>query len=283
MRAAQAGGKGACVDALGALCKWLRVVQRSSVLCLAGQYMQLQHRDSWPAANRRKFSQNVFRSRKVTVAEWTLHWLEAEGELEPWRRQIAAEIEATRDIVSRLVTPPRLDVLVQRLPGQVIPEIGMVGHAFRRSLLTLTLDPDNANFSGCLADGAVRRTVAHEVHHCLRHAGPGYGRSLGEALVSEGLAGQFVTRLFGTPPELWERAVEPATAVSLFPDADALASTSYNHVAWFFGSGGKYPRWLGYTLGYMIVGRWLEANADMDGPTLVNVAAADVLSAWSSG
>lgn len=217
------------------------------------------------------------------MAEWTLHWLEAEGELETWRPRIAAEIAVTRDIVSRLITPPRLDVLVQRIPGWVIPEIGMAGHAHRRSLLSLTLDPDNPHFAGCLVDGTLRRQVAHEVHHCLRNAGPGYGHSLGEALVSEGLAGHFVTRLFGTPPELWERAVEPTKAVSLFPDADALASTSYNHEAWFFGSGGKYPRWLGYTLGYMIVGRWLEAKADVDGPTLVDIAAADVLSVWNNG
>jgi Predicted Zn-dependent protease (DUF2268) len=135
----------------------------------------------------------------------------------------------------------------------VIPEIGIAGQIYRRSLFALTLDPDNPNFASSLRDGNLRRHVVHEVHHCLRKGGPGYGKSLGEALVSEGLAGQFVTRLFGTPPEPWERAVESPVALSLFPAADVMASTTYDHRAWFFGAGGQFPRWLGYTLGYMIV------------------------------
>ena len=57
---------------------------------------------------------------------WQLHWLEAEGELEPWRERIAAEIEAAKSAIGRVLPPPRLDILVQRLPGATIPEIGMV-------------------------------------------------------------------------------------------------------------------------------------------------------------
>ena len=100
--------------------------------------------------------------------------------------------------------------------------------------------------------------------------------------MSEGLAGQFVTRLFGTSPEPWERAVEAPIALSFFPAADVMASTTYDHRAWFFGVGGQFPRWLGYTLGYMIVGRWVETVPEVDGAALVNVAAADVLSVWSN-
>src|SRR5215813_6028282 len=138
------------------------------------------------------------------MSEWTIHWLEASGDLRPWRPSIAAEIEATRGIVGSLVTPPRLDILVER-SSRVIAEIGMVGHAYRHSLFSLSVDPDNPRFEPSLHDGTLRRQVAHEVHHCLRYAGPGYGKTLGEAMVSEGLAGQFASRLFGSPPEPWER------------------------------------------------------------------------------
>lgn len=107
------------------------------------------------------------------MAEWTIHWLEAEGDLGPWRSQITAEIEATKDIVAGLVEPPRLDILIQRIPEWVIRKIGMVGHTYRRSLFSLTVDPDNLNFATSLVEGNVRRQVAHEVHHCLRHTSPG--------------------------------------------------------------------------------------------------------------
>src|ERR1700744_1536399 len=99
------------------------------------------------------------------MVNWTLHWLEAEGDLEPWRHQIANEVSATRDIVSGLITPPRLDILVQPIRGGVISEIGMVGHSYRRSLFALSVDPDNPNFARSLFNGTLRLQVAHEVHH----------------------------------------------------------------------------------------------------------------------
>ncbi len=211
--------------------------------------------------------------------DWRLHWLEAEGALAPWRERITSEVEAAWDAVACVVRTPPLDILVQRLPGAVIPEIGMVGHAHRKGLFSLTLDPDNPHFASSLEQGAVRRQVTHEVHHCLRMAGPGYGHTLGEALVSEGLAGQFTGRLFGNPPEPWERAVDEDVLRAHLPDATALTVPGYHHNAWFFGVGGHRPRWLGYTLGYRIVGKWLADVGAVDGDAWVNVPADAVLAA----
>ena len=72
-----------------------------------------------------------------------------------------------------------------------------------------------------VTDGTLRRHVAHEVHYCLRMGGPGYGRSLGEALVSEGLAGRFVAKLFGNAPEPWECAIDAAALKPLPRSCDA--------------------------------------------------------------
>jgi hypothetical protein len=201
--------------------------------------------------------------------------------LAPWRAQILSEIEATREAVTKLVPAPALSVELRHAPGRVIPEIGLVGYAPGATRFSLTFDSTNPHFAPSLADGTLRRQVAHEVHHCLRHAGPGYGQSLGEALVSEGLAGQFVNRLFGTPPEPWERAVASREAWRFLPDAKALALPLYDHSAWFFGTG-SYPRWLGYTLGYLLAGRWRAVNPEASGERLVNVTAAEVLASARS-
>ncbi len=208
---------------------------------------------------------------------WRLHWLEAEGDLTPRRHQIASEIATARCAVAGNVATPPLDILVQRCRHAVIPRIGMGGRAHRDRLLAISLDPDNPNFANSLANGAIRRTVTHEVHHCLRMAGPGYGRTLGEALVSEGLAGHFTRRLFATLPEPWECAVDEETVRSHHPSPAELSSSSYDHRAWFFGHGGHRPRWLGYTLGHHLVGRWLERTGPVDGSALINVAAEIVL------
>lgn len=211
--------------------------------------------------------------------QWQLHWLEAEGDLAPWRDQVAAEIEATQQLVARAAPLPRLDILVQRLADAVIPEIGMVAHAYRKGLFALTLDPDNPRFAAGLRDGTLRRQVAHEVHHCLRMAGPGYGRTLGEALVSEGLAGRFTGWLFGSPAEPWERAVDLDVLRAHVPNAAMLQAADDDHAGWFFGAGGRRPRGLGYTLGYQIVGDWLATAGEVGGDVWVNVPADTVLTA----
>ncbi|MGF0237739.1 DUF2268 domain-containing putative Zn-dependent protease [Rhodococcus sp. IEGM1300] len=207
---------------------------------------------------------------------WTLHWLEASGSLADFRSDLTGEFEAAYHTVSRLVQPPQLDVLIQRLPGEVLAEMGLVGRAYRSSMFSMTVDPDNPNFLPSLGNGALHRQIVHEVHHCLRMAGPGYGWTLGEALVSEGLAGQFVRRLLGSEPEPWENALG-AEALQRTPvDLQTLGATHYHHAEWFFGLG-AYPKWLGYTLGYRMVAGWLESVGEVDAETWINVPAQEII------
>lgn len=207
---------------------------------------------------------------------WTLHWLEASGSLAQFRPELIREFEVAYEAIAQLMPPPRLDILIQRLPGETLPELGLVGRAYRSTLFSMTLDPDNPNFLASLQSGALRRHVVHEVHHCLRMAGPGYGWTLGEAMVSEGLAGQFVRRVLGSEPELWERALAPQELLSSPVDRQLLEATYYDHSEWFFGTGAR-ARWLGYTLGYQMVEAWLATQGDVDAATWVNVPAQDIL------
>lgn len=164
---------------------------------------------------------------------WTLHWLEASGALGEFRKQLTEEFEIAYEAISRWMPAPRLDALIQRLPGETIAELGLVGRAYRSTMFSMTFDPDNPNFAASLKHGAVHRHVIHEVHHCLRMAGPGYGWTLGEALVSEGLAGQFVRQLLGSEPEPWERAFSLEALRAEPVDLSALGATYYDHNAWF--------------------------------------------------
>jgi hypothetical protein len=80
--------------------------------------------------------------------------------------------EAAYRTLSRLPPPPRLDILVQRLSGQTIPEMGIVGRAYRNTLFALTVVSGNSNSATSLRDGALHRQILDEVHHCLPMAGP---------------------------------------------------------------------------------------------------------------
>ena len=195
---------------------------------------------------------------------WRLHWLEAEGDLGSWRERVATDVDAAREALAALLPMPTLDVLVQRRLGGGIPEYGISGRAHGSSLFSITLDPGSPHYEMSLDGGLVRRTVVHEVHHCLRMARRGYGRTLGEALVSEGLASRFVGHVLRTPPDLWDTAFDDDTLASEAPSAAELAAPNRDHAAWFFGAGGRKPRWFGYTLGFRIVGDWLATAGAVD-------------------
>lgn len=212
---------------------------------------------------------------------WKLHWLEASGNLQDYQTEITRQTDAAWRILSAVMPPPRLDILVQCAPAAVIPETGTGGYAYSATLFGLTLDPTHPDLAQTLSSGSLMRTILHEVHHCLRMAGPGYGWTPGDALVSEGLAGQFVCWLLDSPPERWERAVEPQWLLDNPVRLAALNSRPYDHAAWFFGSG-TCPRWYGYTLGYQLVAAWRDPLPALTPEKWLNVTAEEVIAAGLS-
>lgn len=58
----------------------------------------------------------------------------------------------------------------------------------------IAADPDNAHFVSSL-EREFLFSLGHERHHCLRWSAVGYGDTLDEALVTEGLACHFETEL----------------------------------------------------------------------------------------
>jgi hypothetical protein len=99
-----------------------------------------------------------------------------------------------------------VDVVFQDYPLAAIPSLGMGGFAPTGHLVQLSFDPGAEDFEELIV-AHLPRTLAHELHHCARWRGPGYGRSLGDALVSEGLADHFDLEVNGVIPirgrKLW--------------------------------------------------------------------------------
>jgi Predicted Zn-dependent protease (DUF2268) len=157
--------------------------------------------------------------------------------LTPWEDAIRDGIERARLRAAGCVELPVLDLVVQAVKDGGIPELGHVGHAPRPGAIFITLDPDNPNLVRHMGE-AFERMVVHELHHALRWDAVGYGRTLGEAIVSEGLAGRFVQELFGGEGEPWDRALTEEQFAALLPRLrQELKAERYNHAAWFFGRG----------------------------------------------
>ncbi len=213
------------------------------------------------------------------MASMNLHFLDARGALtglDGWLRRCLTD---THEKAAGLMPLQPLDVVVQT-GKRIIPEKGHLGYAPKSGVVFITVDPDNPALKAN-ADASLERMFAHELHHAARWDGPGYGSSLGEALVSEGLAGHFVLELFGGPPEPWEQLPESEIRTHAALAAQEWERADYNHEAWFFGRG-DLPRWLGYSLGFRLVERFLSEQSGSRASKLAVAQAQDFRSTLRS-
>lgn len=208
-----------------------------------------------------------------------LHFLEAGGALSPWRPRMEIEAEAVSRRIDALVARPDrkhpVDVVVRRARGLIIPELGLGGACYEQSVVTIAVAPESENFEASFQAGVFGSTLAHELHHALRHAACGYGSTLGEAIVSEGLADRFATEVTGCPAPIW--TIVPDLTDAILERARGEAdSFAYDHTAWFFGRG-DLPRWAGYAIGWRLVDAYLAEHEGESAASLVGVAAGAIL------
>ncbi|NTA59833.1 DUF2268 domain-containing protein [Agrobacterium tumefaciens] len=210
------------------------------------------------------------------MAFMRLHFLDARGCLTEIHEWLAHCLTETHMKAAELLPLQPLDVIVQ--PGNnVIPEKGHLGYAPGPAVVFITIDTHNPALKANV-DASLERMFAHELHHAARWDGPGYGSSLGEALVSEGLAGHFVLELLGGTPELWEQIPQDLIRIHAALAANEWDRTDYNHEAWFYGTG-DLPRWLGYSLGFRLVERFLSDRPESRASRLADAHAMDF---WST-
>jgi uncharacterized protein YjaZ len=101
--------------------------------------------------------------------------------------------------------------------------------------------------------------VAHELNHSKRILdGPGYGTTLGEAIVTEGLADNFsIVAYPETPPIPWTNALQP-------DELDRLGADDL-------------PRWAGYTIGATWVRDFLTAHPEVDATAATLLTANEII------
>ena len=204
------------------------------------------------------------------MSNMKLHILNAQDKLTARSEWLNTCLTETYAKASMLMNLPSLDIIV-KAGTQVIPEKGHLGYSPEPGIVYITVDPKNLSFCSN-HNNSLERMFAHELHHAARWAGPGYGLSLGEAIVSEGLAGHFTLELFGGEPEPWECLNEVEVQSHILRTRKDWDRTDYDHNAWFYGTS-NLPRWLGYTVGFNLVTRFLLANPHLRASTLTNVNA----------
>jgi uncharacterized protein YjaZ len=175
--------------------------------------------------------------------------------------------------------------------ARAIPEVGVGGFTDPGTgSVTMWLDPKSRIGVRATLTTWLPQGLAHELDHAKRILdGPGYGTTLGQAIVSEGLADAFSRQVFpATPRPPWTQALGPEELVRLTSLAIMNSDTTDSpdvHGQWFFGAGGGFggtervPRWAGYSIGASVVDRYLQAHPDATPASLTLVPAEVLLAA----
>lgn len=181
---------------------------------------------------------------------------------------------ALRRVQQRIDVPDTVISVLDR-PGRVDPETGTGGFTDPVTAeVFVYVDASRSDFAAVVEEW-VAPMVAHELHHAARiENGPGYGFSLERALVTEGLADAFSVETFGHPPPPWTDALAPRSLCRWW--RRALHRDVYDHDEWFFGTG-RIPRAAGYSIGWVLVRRYLRAHPSETAAGLVSAPAHKVL------
>jgi uncharacterized protein YjaZ len=155
-------------------------------------------------------------------------------------------------------------------PNSVVPEIGIGGFNPSRDEVIIAINEKHRNLADAI-DQALVPVLAHELHHAKRRRSVGYGSTLLEAAVTEGLADHFAIEVTGIDPFPWSTALTGSDLEEWINTAsDTWNNPFYFHNSWFLGSDPSIPRWTGYAIGFDLVKNYLDELPDRKASLLHN-------------
>lgn len=189
-------------------------------------------------------------------AKINVHILTASGSLSAFEERIQNRAQKAIQAIKSKIPLPNVDIIIADNPAGTIPHLGIGATTYSPNLVFISMDPSFKNFDKVLEE--LVRTLAHELNHSARWEKIGYGKTLLEALISEGLADCFDEEVTKGKPQAWSKALDEAQVKRFLKLAEKeFDNKKYDHMKWFFGSG-KFPNWTGYSLGYFLVKKYLE-------------------------
>ena len=201
------------------------------------------------------------------------------NELSSLEPRLQQKISESLNTIRSYLKVPDLLIIVDTDPYNVIPEIGIGGFNPDEYTVRLSINPDFKYLYQAI-DTSMPSILAHEIHHAMRRRSVGYGSTLGEAIITEGLADHFSIEVFQTSPPVWSTYIqEPELSQLMKVAKENWLQKDYNHGKWFVGSSMEIPRWTGYSLGFKIVADYLNQHMGLSPSQLHSQPASSFLTA----
>jgi uncharacterized protein YjaZ len=197
-----------------------------------------------------------------------LHIGNAGGQMDDLEQDIREAFRLAKDAALKRFEVEGVDIFVFRSDFGVIKELGFGGFTASENTIFCYIGKNIKSID----KKRLSSILLHELHHAKRDSEVGYGETLGEALVSEGLACLLEEEYLGDTPIYSEEKLGDTVIARAKKEQDAK---QYDHDAWFYGTA-DLPRWAGYTLGYDLCKKYADKNSKSAGE-LTKTHASEIL------
>lgn len=190
---------------------------------------------------------------------FNIYILNASNKLTNLEPRIIDLVSQSEKLLSQHMNFSNLTIdLVIKAGSYVVPEVGIGAYCTGQHEIQMTLDIENAHLNEYFDDVFIA-TLAHEAHHACRHSTVGFGKSLFDSIILEGLACQFEVEM-GYKPPVYVQHLESDERQLLINKAKLeWSNETYHHNDWFFGNEAiGMPKWVGYDIGYYLTGLYIE-------------------------
>ena len=186
---------------------------------------------------------------------------------------LSRSVTHSLDRIGRLLPGPHTDILM--VDGtQVIPHTGVGGDtSLTTGQVRITLDvKQNPRALRQSLRVWVAQALSHEVNHSVRiQTGPGFGTTLLDQMISEGVASAFDIQVQPTIHLPWTDALTNHRERVMWNRARSLLNHTGLYDPWFFGGGGV-PYDTALQIGYHIVRDYLNRHPKATAASLVKRA-----------
>lgn len=174
---------------------------------------------------------------------------------------IESKVRSGIQSINRLMSINDLKIRIVDNQQLVIPEIGIGGYNPDAHEVIIAVNTGFEDFESTLETNFIS-ILAHEIHHAKRRRSVGYGITLLEGTISEGLADHFSIEVTGIQPPPWSVALNENELENWIETASNSWDQKYNHAQWFLGTDPNTPKWTGYAIGFELVKNFLASHPD---------------------
>ena len=185
----------------------------------------------------------------------------ASGTLNDKQELIKLAFNKVVKAATKSLSADKIDIIFIDAPENTIEELGIGGYTATKNLIYISLNPKFNINTIDLESG-----MLHEIHHAIRWRKPGFGNTLAEVLITEGLATLFEEETTGKTP-IYAKVKYNKKCEELAKKE--MNNDKFNYDDWFVSGNKDIPKWFGYTYGYLCT-KELSKNINKTSSQLVN-------------